>query len=612
MKIKLTIFKDPGADPVEREIEAGAKIEELLGEYRSHLPYRVITARVDGDDVALTFVLEKDCEVTFCDIRDNTANRTLQRGVSLLFLKAVYDLYGKDARVVIRNSVNRGIFTTVDLPCGGAAEAPSSEPAEAPTGEPAGVPSGAAKGSSAGAPDGELAGAPDGAPAGGQAMRKVEEHDLRMIEKRMWQLVDANLPIEVNTVGKEELFKYLIKIGAEEKLELLKTAPDLKFINVCRLEKYTNYFYGLMPPSTGYICPFALEPARGGVLLRFPHPSDPGKLALYRRDARIFAAYEEEQARLDAIDLRYISDLNKQIAAGAAEGIVRTAEERHSERIEELAQKIIDKGKRIVLIAGPSSSGKTTFSMRLIKALAAHGGPPPLYLGTDDYFLDRALTPKDKKGEYNFEGLDAMDVELFVRNAGELLSGKTADLPKFDFITGDKAFGLRKTRLKAGQIIVVEGIHALNKKMSVGIDDAVKFKIYISPLTQLNIDDHNRVPSTDVRLIRRMVRDNRTRGRDACGTLRQWPKVRAGESVNIFPYNNEADEVFNSTLIYELPVLKKYAMPLLEGIKPGEAAYGHAKWLLYFLSFFTPVEDEGAIPPESILREFVGGGEFEE
>ena len=567
MKIKLAIFKDPGADPAVREVEAGVTIEELLGEYRSHLPYRVITARVDGDDVALTFAPEKDCEVTFCDIRDNTANRTFQRGVSLLFLKAVNDLYGKDARVVIRNSVNRGIFTTVELP-------------------------GARK-------------------AGERVLRKAGEQDLRMIEKRMWQLVDANLPIEVNTVGKEELFKYLIKAGAEEKLELLKTAPDLKFINVCKLEKYTNYFYGLMPPSTGYICPFALELARGGVLLRFPHPADPGKLAIYKRDARIFEAYEEEQMRLDGLDLRYISDLNKRIAAGAASGIIRTAEERHSARIEELAQKIMDKGKRIVLIAGPSSSGKTTFSMRLIEALAARGGSRPLYLGTDDYFLDREFTPKDRKGEYNFEGLDAMDVELFVRNAGELLSGKTADLPKFDFITGNKVFGMRKTRLKAGQVIVVEGIHALNKKMSAGIDDAVKFKIYISPLTQLNIDDHNRVPSTDVRLIRRMIRDNRTRGRDACGTIRQWPKVRAGESVNIFPYNNEADEIFNSTLIYELPVLKKYAMPLLEGIGPGEAAYGHAKWLLYFLSFLTPIEDESDIPTESILREFVGGGAFE-
>jgi len=218
--------------------------------------------------------------------------------------------------------------------------------------------------------------------------------------------------------------------------------------------------------------------------------------------------------------------------------------------------------------------------------------------------------PKDKKGEFNYEGLDAMDVGLFVKNIEELLSGKTADLPKYDFLAGNKTFGERKTRLKKGQTVVVEGIHALNKKMSAGIEDGVKFKIYISPLTQLNIDGHNRVPSTDVRLIRRIVRDHRTRGRSVIETLRQWPKVRAGESVNIFPYNNEADEIFNSTLIYELSVLRKYAAPLLEEVRPGEAAYGHAKWLLFFLTFFTPIEDESAIPPESILREFIGGSRF--
>ena len=591
MAINIKIFKDPDADPVSCEIPAGTTIEELLGEYRSHLPYRIITARVDGDDVPLTHVLKKDCGVIFCDIRDNTANRSFQRGLSLLYLKAVRDLFGEDARVLIRNSVNRGIFTTIDLP------GSFSGGGSAGDGVTAG---GAGNAGDCGA----------GVDCAGEK-HPVTEQDLRKLEKRMWQLVDANLPIEVTKISKTELVTYLKHIGSGEKAELLKSVPGLKFINVCSLDGYKNYFYGIMPPSSGYVCPFALEPARGGVLLRFPHPSDPSKLSIYRRDAKIFAAYEEEQARLDGLRLNYISDLNKGVLSGGSAGIIHEAEERQAARIDELAGKILDAEKRIVLVAGPSSSGKTTFSMRLIEALAARGGAPPLYLGTDDYFLNREFAPRDKKGDYNFEGLDAMDVDLFVRNVGELLSGKTADLPRFDFITGEKVFGKRKTRLKDGRIVIVEGIHALNKKMTAGIDDAVKFKIYISPLTQLNIDEHNRVPSTDVRLIRRMIRDNRTRGRDAGGTIRQWPKVRAGESVNIFPYNNEADEIFNSTLVYELPVLKKYAMPLLEKIEPGDAAYGHAKWLLYFLSFFTPFTDESAIPPESILREFIGGSRFE-
>ena len=530
MSIKINLYKDPGADAIECEIPIGMTVEELLGEYRSHLPYRIITARVDGDDVPLTHVLDRDCELMFCDIRDNTGNRSFQRGIMMLYLKAVRDLYGAEARVVIRNSINRGTFTTWNF--GG------------------------------------------GTPT---------EEDLRKVEKRMWQMVDDNLPI-VREAG-----------GAGSHT----------------LDGYTVPFIGLLPPSTGYACPFALEALRGGVLLRFPHPSDPTRLAHYRRDVRIFDAYDEEQEFLDAAGLAYISDLNSQIEAGKAADIIRMAERRQTERINDVAKKIVGSGKRVVLLAGPSSSGKTTTSKRIIEALAACGGTEPLYLGTDDYFIDREFAPRDRKGEYNYEGLDAMDIALFERNIAELLSGETADIPRYDFITGEKTYGGRKTKLKDGQVIVVEGIHALNKKMTAGIEDAVKFRIYISPLTQLNIDEHNPVPSTDVRLIRRMVRDNRTRGHSVTATIRQWPKVRAGESVNIFPYNNEADEVFNSTLIYELPVLKKYVTPLLEEVAPGDAAYGHAKWLLHFLDLFSPIEDESAIPEESILREFIGGSRFE-
>jgi len=533
MSIAITLLKEPGADPILREADAGLTVEQLLGEYRSSLPWRVITARVDGEDVALSHVLDKDCKVVFCDIRDNEANRAFQRGLSLLYLKAVHDLFGYNAHVEIRNSVNRGIFTTIDF-----AKSSDSE-------------------------------------------RVIGGDDLRQIERRMWEMVDKNLPI--------------VQTGKND---------------ICRLEDYTNNFFGIMPVSTGYIYSFSLEQARRGVLLRFPHPSDPGKLSIYKRDVKIFEAYEKEQELFDSLNLRYIDDLNRQINKGRAQDLIRMAEDRHESRIEELAKKISAAGKRVVLIAGPSSSGKTTFSKRLIEAIAARGGPEPLYLGTDDYFVDREFAPRDKKGEFNFEGLDAVDVDLFVQNINELLAGKNADIPRFDFLEGKKHFGERKSRLKKNQIVVVEGIHALNKKMSLGVERDLEFKIYISPLTQLNIDDHNRVPSTDVRALRRLVRDNRTRGHSVIDTLRQWPKVRTGESVNIFPYNNEADEVFNSTLVYELPVLKKYAVPLLKKVKPGEAAHGHAKWLLYFLSLFAAIDDDSPIPPYSILREFIGGGAY--
>ena len=561
MKIKIQLHKEPGAEGRLHETEAGASIESLLDEYRSHLPYRVITARVDGDDVSLTYVLKKDCDLTFCDIRENTANRAFQRGLSFVYLKAVRDVLGPDAAVIIRNSVNRGLYTTLDLED------------------------------------------PDG--------RRIhpDEGMLRRLEKRMWEIVDANLPIKVTAVNKKDLFTYLEKIGADDKLELLRHAPDVKSIQVCQIDNYTNYFYGLMPPSTRYITPFALDLYHDGVLLRFPHPSDPNRIIEYTKDDKIFEAYMEEQEILAAFDLSYISDLDRSIAAGGLQQMIRMNEDLHEAKIERLAEEILSSGKRIVLLAGPSSSGKTTTSKRLIDTLASHGAES-LYLGTDDYFVEREDAPKDRKGQYNFEGLSAMDVDLFESDVNTLLSGGEADLPRFDFISGKKVFGERVTKLSKNQLIVIEGIHALNRKMSKDIDDNEKYRIYISPLTQLNIDDHNRVPSTDVRLLRRMLRDYRTRGYSVRQTIAGWPKVRAGESVNIFPYNNEADAVFNSALIYELPVLRKFVEPLLEEIRPGEDEYGHAKWLLYFLRFFTAVDAESFIPDYSILREFIGGGKY--
>ncbi|MDR0875127.1 MAG: nucleoside kinase [Clostridiales Family XIII bacterium] len=561
MDLTIKLTREIGGVPEELRVPEGTSIESLYLEQRSHLPYRVITARVDGDDVSLNDTLVRDCEVVLCDIRDNIANRAFQRGLSLIYLKAVRETLGAGTHVLIHNSVNRGIYTTIEF---------------------------------AGDADGDV-------------NRLVTEQDLRRIEKRMWEIVDANIPIAVNTVGKDALLKYLERIGDKEKIKLLQCAPELSFVGVSNLDGYTNYFYGIMPSSTGYIQSFALDLYHGGVLVRFPHTSDPLTIPMYTRDDKIFEAYQNEQKILDAFDLAYISDIDRALASGQAGEMIRMAEDLHAAKIEDLAEKIADSGRRVILIAGPSSSGKTTFAKRLIAAIGQRG-QEPLYLGTDDYFTEREDAPRDKNGEFNFEGLSAMDVGLFTSSINDLLAGKETDIPRFDFLTGKKIFGERIEKLAPGQSVVVEGIHALNRKMSKGVDDAEKFKIYISPLTQLNIDDHNRVPSTDIRLLRRMLRDNRTRGNGPRDTIKGWPKVRQGESINIFPYNSEADEVFNSTILYELPVIRKYAEPLLEEIRPGDAEYGYAKWLLYFLRFFRPMEDkdEALIPKESILREFIG------
>ena len=569
MNIKIRVFKGPGAEPECREIKAGTTIEELLYEYRSHLPYRIYTAKINSVNVGLTQKIESECDLTFCDIRDDVAIRSFQRGLTLLLLKAVNDIYGSKVKVMVRSSVNRGIFTMITHVDTEEEKQIHSDDSGKVSGEKTWTSEERRKKKT---PKKESL-----------APRKsaLSKDELRQIEKRMWKLVDANKPIKA--VG-GDMFK---------------------------LEDFSCLFYGLMPPSTGSLFPFALEPMRGGVMLRYPHPSDPHKLAFYKRDARVFNAYDDEQAFLDRLEIGTISDLNKQIRSGSVRETVSIAEASHLAHIQDIVQMILDSKKRVVLLAGPSSSGKTTTAKRLIDALTLRSEIPPLYFGTDDYYVERVNAPKDAKGEYNYEGLDAIDVELFAKNIKELLSGKIANLPKYDFVEGKKSFGERKVHLKENQLIIVEGIHALNKKFSASIDDGDKFRLYISPLTQLNIDNNNRVPSTEVRLFRRMIRDHRTRGKSAPETILTWPKVRAGEIVNIFPGNHEADAVFNSTLVYELAVLKKYAEPLLEEISADDPVYGTAKRLLEFLSFFDAIEDESPIPVDSVLREFIGGSCYE-
>lgn len=345
--------------------------------------------------------------------------------------------------------------------------------------------------------------------------------------------------------------------------------------------------------------------------MRFPHPSAPDKIPPYVDEQMLYKTFGEQSRWGKLMKINYVSDLNKRIEKGQYKELIQLSEALHERRIVEIADMITKQKKRIVLIAGPSSSGKTTFAQRLCIQLRVNG-LEPLYMGTDDYFVEREFTPLDEFGEKNFEDLEAVDIHLFNQNLKDLLDGKAVDLPSFDFLTGHKVFGKRITSIKSNQPIVIEGIHALNEGLTPEIPKEEKFKIYISPLTQLNIDSHNRIVTTDHRMLRRLVRDYKYRGHSAQSTIASWPKVRAGEDKNIFPFSNEADVLFNSVHLYEICVLKKYAAPLLEAIGPDEPEYSEAVRMLNFLRFFKTIEDDSIIVNNSILREFIGGSVFVE
>lgn len=387
--------------------------------------------------------------------------------------------------------------------------------------------------------------------------------------------------------------------------------PITKEGEVYRLDDLCDYFYGGIAPSTGCAKLFELRKYAEGILLRFPYPTDPDAIPEYIDDKNLHVAFSEAKKWQQLLGVNYMPDLNAKIAEGKAKELILLSEALHEKKIAEMADLITEGKKRIILIAGPSSSGKTTTAKRLSVQLRVNG-LDPLYMGTDDYFVERHQTPLDEDGTPDYEGLGALDIELFNSNMNDLLAGKEVDLPEFDFVNGTKVFGKRIMSIREDQPIIIEGIHALNDKLTEFIPKEEKFKIYISPFTQLNIDMHNRVPTTDARMLRRMVRDYKYRGKSAAGTLGQWAQVRAGEDENIFPFNGEADVVFNTVLTYELAVLKKYAQPLLEEITEDQPEYGEACRVLELIKGFDVIEDEKTIPNNSILREFIGGSIFVE
>ena len=552
--MKIQLKKELRGQFEEINVPKGVTIEGIYREVKDELTYTILAARVNNKIERLDHHINKECRVELLDMRTQEANLIYQNSLCLIYLKAIDDVLG-NVEVDIENSLNKGLYTEI------------------------------------------------------KSQTPVTAKDVRKIQRRMREIVSEDMPFIREKLTKEEAEKIFIETGCPEKVELLCENQYLRKIPFYSLGGYRDFFYGLMVPSAGYIQHFELMKYRRGVLLRFPHPSKPDVIPEFVDEKMLYKTFGEQSRWGKLMGIDYVSDLNKKIEEGKFKELIQLSEALHEHRIVEIADMIKKQKKRIILIAGPSSSGKTTFAQRLCIQLRVNG-LQPLYMGTDDYFVEREYTPVDEFGEKNYEDLDAVDIHLFNQNINDLLAGKEVDMPTFNFLTGHKEFGKRLTSIKSGQPIVIEGIHALNEELTRELPHDEKFKIYISPLTQLNIDSHNRVVTTDHRMLRRMVRDYKYRGHSAQSTIASWPKVRAGEDKNIFPYSNEADVLFNSVHLYEICVLKKYAKPLLEAITPEEPEYSDAVRMLNFLRFFKTVDDDSAIVNNSILREFIGGSVF--
>ena len=541
----------PGKTPAERTYEKGITAEQILASLEEKPQYQILACRVNHENVRLDMPLMRDCTLEFLDQRDPYGNLVTQISLVLVYLKAVHDLYTKKTKVTINNSLSRGLFTRIHT--------------------------------------------------GG-----LSDEDAVKIERRMRQIVKADMPIHEKTLNRQEAMEYLARRHETDTLKLFEGAPDLKEAYLCELGDESCLMYMHAVPSCGCLKWFEVRRYRSGMLLRFPHHNHPDRVPEYEEQKMLYDAFSEETQWDRLMGISQVCDLNRCIRECRINDLILLSEALHEKKIAGIAEQIRESGKRIVLIAGPSSSGKTTFAKRLCIQLRVIG-LRPLYLGTDDYYRNRSEIEPDENGNRDYENLSAIDTELFIRQMNDLLSGKEADIPEYDFVEGIKHFGNRITSIRSDQPVVIEGIHALNPHLSEGIDDSDKFRIYISPLTQLNIDAHHRIPTTDARLFRRLVRDYRTRGRSAEETIRSWPSVREGEDRNIFPYNSEADAFFNSQCLYELAVLKKYAQPLLMQIGPDMKEYAEAQRFLKYLEFFSVLEDESAIANNSIIREFIGG-----
>lgn len=432
---------------------------------------------------------------------------------------------------------------------------------------------------------------------------------LEQIENKMWEIVKKDYKIERTEYKKDKAIELFLEHGYIDKVRLFNSL-DKEEVSVYKINNHIDSFHGYLAPSTGYVNMFKLKYYYPGVIMLFPSKKNSYDLSNFKEQKKLAKIFKESNYWLDILDLAYIGSLNEKTNSGEIGEVIRISEALHEKKIGHIADMICkDNDLNIILIAGPSSSGKTTFAQRLAVQLKVNG-KRPIAISADDYFVNRDKTPLNEDGTPDFEALEAIDTEILNRDLINLLEGKEVELPKFNFITGVREGSGKIIKVDKDHPIIIEGIHGLNPKLTEDIPEKNKFKIYISALTQLNIDSHNRISTTDTRLIRRMVRDVNFRGNGPYRTFELWSGVRAGEEKNIFPYQEEADVMFDSALVYELAILKKYILPLLKEINNTSVYYSEAKKLIKFLDYFRDIDCEDDIPPNSILREFIGGASF--
>lgn len=534
-----------------RLVPAGTTLLELSREYESACKSTIVAAKVDNEIMELSFRIEDDCLVEFIDLTHSDGFRIYQRSLCFVLIKAVHDLF-PERKVVTQHSISKGLYCDVRGDAG------------------------------------------------------LTGDDVIKIEKRMRELVEAEIPFVKKVMPTEEAEDALLKAGRIDRYHLIEDRMK-PYVTVYSCDGFEDYFYGYMVPHTGYVDKFALRHYPPGLILLYPERSNPGVVPRFEEQKKLFSVFSEFKRWNRILGVENVGALNDIIRAGKINDFIRISEALHEKKIAGIADMIAGNShqKRIILISGPSSSGKTTFAQRLSIQLKVNG-IMPVTISLDDYFVDRDRTPLDENGEADFEVLEAIDVELFNMHLNDLIRGKEVNIPIFDFQNGCRSKESRKLRINEDDVVLIEGIHGLNPALTPLVPEQSKFRIYVSALTSMNIDDHNRIPSTDTRIIRRIVRDSMFRGSDALATLKRWPSVRRGEKKNIFPYQEEADVMFNSALIYELGVLKAFAEPLLKEIDRTQPEFSEARRLIGFLSYFLPIEPS-EIPLNSIIREFIGG-----